>query len=201
MLKNRLQMALPPPPAGFASLIVADFPAPFAEFRRNRFTLLWRGSRDGFDVRDFRGHCDGHANTLTLVLDTEGNIFGGFTPVEWESREYSYQARIALGRSNCYKADRSLKSFLFTLQNPHDFPAMKFALKAEEKDKAIECNSSWGPAFYNIGVGSYCNANTASSTYAYGSSYANDTGLDGNTFFTGSTHFSVKEIEVFEVTD
>jgi hypothetical protein len=80
-------VTLLPPPAGFASLIVADFPALFAEFRRKRFTLLWRGSRDGFGVGDSHGRCDGHTNTLTLIEDTEGNIFGGFTPVEWASRD------------------------------------------------------------------------------------------------------------------
>jgi hypothetical protein len=34
----------------------------------------------------FPGRYDGHVNTLTVFLDTNGNIFGGFTPVEWESR-------------------------------------------------------------------------------------------------------------------
>jgi hypothetical protein len=36
-----------------------------------------------------------------------------------------------------YKADHSLKSFVFTLKNPHNFPVRKFALKAEKKDRAI----------------------------------------------------------------
>jgi hypothetical protein len=31
--------------------------------------------------------------------------------------------------------------------------------------------------------------------------YTNDTGRKPNTFFTGSTYFQVKEIEVFEITD
>jgi hypothetical protein len=31
-------------------------------------------------------------------------------------------------------------------------------------------------------------------------SYTNDTGLDGDTFFTGAPIFRVKEIEVFEPT-
>jgi hypothetical protein len=34
-----------------------------------------------------------------------------------------------------------------------------------------------------------------------GLSYANGTGRDGQTFFTGSPNFTVKEIEVFEITD
>jgi hypothetical protein len=43
-------------------------------------------------ARHFHGRCDGHAPTLTLIQDTEGNIFGGFTPVEWEPRKYDNQA-------------------------------------------------------------------------------------------------------------
>jgi hypothetical protein len=207
--------APPHAPAGFASLIVADFPPLFAEgekrwlardtppgilaeFRVKRFTLLWRGSRDGFGARDFHGRCDGHANTLTLIEDTAGNIFGGFTPVEWESRVYNGK----WGKEdNRYKADPSLKSFLFTLKNPHNFPARKFALKAEKKDQAIRCDSSWGPQFGDIGVSDNCNANASSHTYLFGLRYANDTGLDGESFFTRSRNFKLKEIEVFEITD
>jgi hypothetical protein len=122
-------------------------------------------------------------------LDTGGNIFGGFTPVEWESGSLSK------------KADPSLKSFLFTLKNPHNFPARRFALKAEEKDWAINCDSNSGPRFWDIGVFDNCNASTDSNTLSFGGRYTNDTGLDGKTFFTGSSNFKVKEIEVFEITD
>jgi hypothetical protein len=180
----------PPAPAGFASLIVADFPALFAEFRETRFSLLWRGSRDGFGWRDFPGRCDGRAPTLTLIQDTAGNIFGGFTPVAWDS-------------SDTWKADPSLKSFVFTLKNPRNLAARKFALKAEGKDWAIWCDSGCGPHFGHgeIVVGSgNCNANTYSGT-SLGYAYANDTALDGRTVFTGSFHFTVKEIEVFDIAD
>jgi hypothetical protein len=71
------------------SVIVSDFPEIFDEFREKRFSLLWRGGRDGFGKHDFHSRCDGHANTLTVIEDTKGNIFGGFTPVEWESREWN----------------------------------------------------------------------------------------------------------------
>jgi hypothetical protein len=68
------------------SAVLTAFPALFSEFRGKRFKPLWRGSRDGFGASDFHRRCDGHANTLTVILDTNGNVFGGFTPVEWESR-------------------------------------------------------------------------------------------------------------------
>jgi hypothetical protein len=182
-------VALHPPPCAFASLIVADFPALFAEFRGKRFTLLWRGSRDGFGARDFHGRCDGHANTLTFIEDTAGNILGGFTPVEWDST----------GR---LKADPTRKSFIFTLKNPHNIPTRKFTLRTEAKDTAIGCWSSWGPHFRDIGVADNCNANTSSYAYFAGQdSYLNDTGLKWPAFFTGSKNFRVKEVEVFEITD
>jgi hypothetical protein len=76
-----------------------------------------------------------------LIQDTARNIFGSFTPVEWESRKYDTQATQALGKDNCCKAGPSLKSFLLTLKNWRNFPAGKFALTAEIKDRAIFCSS------------------------------------------------------------
>jgi hypothetical protein len=176
------------PAPALGSKIISYFPEIFSEFRGKRFSLLWRGGRDGFKARDFLGRCDGHANTLTLIEDTKGNIFGGFTPVEWDSEDWHH------------KADPSLKSFLFTLKNPHNVPARTFALKAEKKDEAIYCSFNRGPLFNDIGVSDDCNANTHSYT-SLGRSYTNDTGLDGEKFFTGSKYFQVKEVEVFEITD
>jgi hypothetical protein len=111
-------------------------------------------------------------------LDTGGNVFGGFTPLQWESRT-----------SDSWKCDDSLKSFVFTLKNPHNIPARKFALKAEKKQQAVR--RFWIDD---------CNANTDSST-SLGHTDTNDTGLDRNIIFTGSFHFHVREIEVFEITD
>jgi hypothetical protein len=185
-------VAPPPPPAAFASLIVADFPALFAEFGGKRFTLLWRGSRDGFGAADFHGRCDGHANTLTLIEDTRGNIFGGFTPVKWDS-------------SGSWKADPTLQGFLFTLKNPRNFPPTKFALKPERNNRAIRCYSSRGPNFRDIGVADNCDTNSLNhaspSLLQGGFCYAVDAVPNSTTLFAGSTNFTVKEIEVFEITN
>jgi hypothetical protein len=158
-----------------------------------RFNLLWRGSRDSFTSEEFHRRCDGHANTLTLILDTDGNVFGGFTPVEWES-------------SGKFKGDDSLRSFLFTLRNPHGVPPRKFALKADKKQYAIYCNSGYGPRFGWCGdILVYDNCNTNRDSYTrigthYGDrTYANDTAFEY--FLTGAEKFTVKEIEVFQVTD
>jgi hypothetical protein len=102
-----------------------------------------------------------------VILDTKGNIFGGFTPVEWDSPT-----------SCSFKADPSLRSFIFTLKNPRNVPARRFALKTERRYEAIPCDSERGPIFYGgIAVRDNSNANTDSNSFL-GGSYTNDTGLD-----------------------
>jgi hypothetical protein len=127
-----------------------------------------------------------------LILDTDGNVFSGFTPLEWESPWFD-------GKCKC---DDSLKSFISTLKDPHNIPVRKFASMAEKKQNAIHCNSSLGPAFGYTGlcVSDDCNAGPGSWT-PLGHTYTNDTGLDKNIVFTGSKNFRVKEIEVFEIAD
>jgi hypothetical protein len=168
------------------SMIIPNLSATFPEFCGKKFVLLWRGSRDGFCADNFHRRCDWHSNTLTVILDMKGNIFGGFTPLKWESASYQM-------------TDPSLKSFLFTVKNPHNVPARRFAL-AHRYENAIDCYARRGPSFWDIWVSENCNANTDSSTGFFGNSYTNDTGLEGSTFFTGSPKFQVKEIEVFKIT-
>jgi len=48
-------------------------------FNNKSFSLLWRGSRDGFDKEDFHRLCDGKVNTVTVIKNTNGFIFGKVT--------------------------------------------------------------------------------------------------------------------------
>jgi hypothetical protein len=84
--------------------------------------LLWRGSRDGFGAEDFHGRCDGHANTLALILDTGENVSGGFTPLQWESR---------YGK---WKCDESVKSF-FHLEESTQHPGEE--IRIEGRGEAV----------------------------------------------------------------
>jgi hypothetical protein len=192
--------SLPLSAFGLESVIVSQFPGLFKEFRRKRFDLLWRGSRDGFGARQFHERCDGHANTLTLLLDTEGNVFGGFTPVKWESPEWNGKSGI---QSNCWKSDNSLKSFVFTLKNPHNYPTTKFALKPDRKQFAIRCDIDEGPTFgreNDIWIMNDSHTSLHNRTNL-GGTYTNETQLSGETVSTGSVTFTVQEIEVFEIDD
>jgi hypothetical protein len=137
-----------------------------------------------------------------VILERDGNIFGGFTPAKWESLECNGK----LGKeNNCAKADDNEKSFIFRLKNVHKVGEWRFGLKSEEKWRAIYCDAGCGPCFgfgfCDIFVFDNCNANTHSRSYDLGQTYANDTGLDGRTFLAGWEYFQVQEIEFFEITD
>ena len=42
------------------------------------FELLYRGSRDGFNVNKFHEKCDNKGKTLVLAKNIKGHVFGGF---------------------------------------------------------------------------------------------------------------------------
>jgi hypothetical protein len=175
------------------SQIISSLPSIFSNLGWTNFHLLYRGSRDGFDGTDFHKHCDGHSNTLIIIADTNGYLFGGFTPLVWKT-------------DNDYKEDTSLKSFIFTLKNPHGLPAQIFRLRSKSSAICCCCYSRSSVSFpgfafgggHDIGVGGHCNTEAKSYTY-FGHSYDNNTGVARESFFTGSQHFTVQEIEVFEI--
>ena len=53
---------------------------------REKWTLLYRGTRDGFGAANFHSKCDNYNNTLTIVkAHGTSYIFGGFTSINWGS--------------------------------------------------------------------------------------------------------------------
>jgi hypothetical protein len=196
-LHNRLGLSVTPPsqpgrfrplPA-FDSKIISSIPDIFSVFEGKTLTLLYRGSRDGFEARTFHSRCDRHPNTVTLILSTNECIFGGYTPVEWSSR----------GTNNNYVPDPSRKSFIFSIKNPHNLPARIFEQK--QQGNAINDRIDYGPVFGNgcdLWVGDQCQKSRSSGS-RLGTAYANDTGITGYQVLTGAQDFTVQEIEVFEV--
>jgi hypothetical protein len=153
------------------------------------FSLLWRGSRDGFTAEAFHRCCDGRERTLTVIRDKGGNIFGGFAVPGWESPFFSKR-----------KSDSTSKGFLFTLKNPHNLPPQQFKLIRGQESSAIRVSSKTCACFGNddLLVCDGCDVK-ASHTGGFGSTYENTTGIPGGSVFTGSDRFIVSEIEVFMV--
>jgi hypothetical protein len=167
------------------SAIISTVPRIFSVFGDKKLRLLWRGSRHGFEGTKFHARCNGRPNHVTLVLTTTGSIFGGYTPLAWNSR-------------NACASDPTMKSFIFTLKNPHDLPAQVFKQKTQD---AIYDHFAQPPRFGSHGDlyigdrGNKCNDSLSN----LGTAYANETGIAGNQVLTGAQHFTLKEIEVFEV--
>ncbi len=83
-------------------------------FKFKKFKLLWRGTRNGFAAFTFHDNCDGKPNTLTVIKNTEGYIFGGYKSKHWISVK---DRRI------------DLSGFLFTLSNPTNTPLKLYKYK------------------------------------------------------------------------
>jgi hypothetical protein len=173
-------------PTPFTSTILKGIPSILNEFRLCKWRLLYRGTIYGFSASAFHQKCDRCAHTVTLILTTSGYIFGGFTPIPWDS-------------SGSYKADPTGKSFVFSLVSPRNAPAHRFPLKNARY--AIDCGASDGPMFGNghdVYIADNSNANTSSYS-SLGSEYLNDTGLNGQEVLAGQYYFTVEEIEVFSL--
>jgi hypothetical protein len=162
------------------------FPSILIDVMPAGFELLYRGSRDGFGIGEFHRRCDCRSGTLVLIKTKKGNIFGGYTPLEWDST------------TNDYKHDESMQTFLFTLKNPHNLDPIRFGLKPGGQ-YAIYCKSD-RLAFggHAICVLDNCNTNTSCYTVIE-NGFENTTGIGGRLLFDGAVNFTVDEIEVLAV--
>jgi len=146
-----------------------------------QFNLLFRASRDGFDAIKFRTNCNNKGPTLTIIVSSTGDIFGGYTSNSWN------------GNTNNYVNDNS--SFIFTLKNKHNIKPTKYICNYPQY--GIYDNSSYGPCFgggFDICI--YDKANTSTSNYTnFPHSYTDSTGVGRETLTT--YNFTVRDYEVF----
>jgi hypothetical protein len=185
-LKATSRVETPIDRSEFPSSIIHEIPEILSEFRKSPWILLYRGSQHGYRANSFHETCDGRMNTLTLILTPQGAIFGGFTPLAWDS-------------TSGYKSDPNKSGFLFTLKNPHAITPMKFPMVNTEN--AIWCNRSFGPVFgagWDLMISDDCHAKRHSYV-TIGTTYENPTQIDGRKVLTGDHNFVVQEIEVFTI--
>ncbi len=110
---------------------------------------MYRGTRDGFGAGDFHSKCDGHANTLT-ILKVKYNYIGGFSSVDWQPGP----------NPNNWKSDPN--AFIFSLTNKQN-KSLKIKIDPNQNQKAIYCDSGFGPIFgngYDICIGNNANPST-----------------------------------------
>ena len=142
----------------------------------NKYTLLFRASRDGYSASNFHSKCDGKSNTVTLVETMTGRRFGGFTDDQWD-------------QSSSYKTGPN--GFIFSLDNNEIY-------YNKDNQYNIYGNSSYGPSFgggHDFYICDSCNSSNNSydnSGHSYetnGKKYA----------LAGSNSFLVRDYEVFQL--
>ena len=99
-----------------------------------KFDLIFTMSKNGNKSADFHRHCDNKGPTLTLIKTTKNQIFGGFTPLNWNKDNGK---RII---------DPSNQTFIFSLDL-----FKKFDMIDKTKD-AIYYDSDCGPDFGNCDI-------------------------------------------------
>jgi hypothetical protein len=152
-----------------------------------QFKLIYRATRDGFEAKSFHTKCDNQPKTLTVIQSANGNIFGGFANVAWES-------------SATWKKDPH--AFIFSLTNSKFCP--QFMPVKACSTRNIGCAPLWGPVF-GRDILVVNNSNSHNSSYSeLGHSY--DFKLfpfgsaDAESFIDGFYNFKTSEIEVFCLT-
>ncbi len=162
--------------------------------KAHSFSLLWRGSRDGFEASTFHRLCDGKGKTLTVIKNTDGFIFGGFTSVPWSTPTEEELVHYSLS-----KADRT--AFVFSLTNPSDMP-LKLKI-TEPPQNAVFHRPDWGPCFGDLMVRDLSDTHRNNSMEPEGFESPNGHALysEGGKIFMGGEDgsFQTLEIEVFRV--
>ena len=153
------------------------------------WSLLYRGSRDGFGTDDFHAKCDGHSQTLAIIhaKDPSENIFGGYTNAEWD-------------KTSGYMADSD--AFLFSLTNQENQP-FKMKIKPNMASYAIYCNRYQGLSFGSSELYIRNGADENKNSFSYlGRTFSHPEFLqdrdDVKEFLAGSNTFQIKEIEAYK---
>lgn len=155
------------------------------KFDDQKWTLIYRASRDGFESKNFHLKCDTLHNTISIIKSSNGNIFGGFTSAAWSiNNEY---------------ADDPF-AFIFSVVNEKCEP---FLIPCLESADAIYCSENYGPCFgwCDIKIADKANLNTVSFSnlgFTYEHKNFSFHSLDARTILAGSKRFQVEDIEVFK---
>ena len=111
--------------------------------------LLYRGARDEMIGTMFHSKCDNKGETIALIKNEKGNIFGGYASIPWTSDGKYHSAP---------------ESFIFTLTNIHNIKPTKFPIKNDKYE--VFHYDNCGPCFGH-GTDIFIETNNNQSYFAY----------------------------------
>ena len=140
-----------------------------------KYNLIFFSRADGDKASTFHRKCDKARRSLVLIMDTNGNRFGGFTMRDWGG--------------NCIQK-KDEKAFIFSLDKNKIYGVLPDQV-------AIGCYPNFGPIFFGCQIRVYDNFFTkGGSTYLKGLNYATEEDYE---LTNGNQAYGIKELEVYEV--
>ena len=162
-------------------LLRSFLPSDLTEMRL-KFELLYRGTRDGMTAAAFHRLCDGKNDTICVIKDSNGNVFGGFADKAWSTQ-------------NSWV--KSEKSFLFSLKSSLGNEVVKFPVNTGHP-YALYHDASYMCAFGNGDL--HIILTPGKSSLNIGTSYQNPSSAYSRQYCTGGhQNFQFLEIEVYQV--
>ena len=156
------------------------------EQRNPRLELLYRASRDGWEVQQFNARCRNQGPTLMATKTTEGWTFGGYAGVAWKAGNLGYVAdpSAVMFALVCHSGLEPTKILSRT-------PGVgKDALR--NHDRNCVCFGGAGDWGANTKETGHCNV---------GNAFAIPAGQANGNFITGKIGYVAEELEVFRVVE
>jgi len=102
------------------------------------FDLIYRGSRDGYDINTIRGKCN-RKGACILIIKVEGDetIIGGYNPIGWDYHNQNYS------NNRDYSWTSTTESFIFSLDDEKYLKGYKIS-RVEDSNHAM-----YESSFYN----------------------------------------------------
>ena len=139
------------------------------------YNLIYFSRVDGDKAATFHRKCDKARRSLVLIMDNNGNRFGGFTMRDWGG--------------NCIQK-KDEKAFIFSMDKNKIYGVLPDQV-------AIGCYPTFGPIFFGCQIRVYDNFFTkGGSTYLKGLNYATEEDYE---LTNGNQAYGIKEMEVYEV--
>ncbi|RHZ85962.1 hypothetical protein Glove_58g82 [Diversispora epigaea] len=110
-----------------------------------KFKLIYRASRDGFEINNFHNNCDNKGPTVIVIkVRDSGEIIGGYNPSEWRRVKIEDERSSLLSHSNDFDYQYQISnSFIFSLTN-RSIPILS---RISSKKEAITWSRNNGPCF------------------------------------------------------
>jgi len=112
------------------------------------FKLIYRASREGFNVNNFHDYCDNKGPTVVIIkIRNSGEIIGGYNQLDWRSvKSIRNETSFLLSHNRDFYNDHECEasnSFIFSLTNR----AIPTLSRVSSKKEAIIWCRNKGPCF------------------------------------------------------